>query len=157
MEIYQVSASSFYMSFIGESDIALLEVDIPFFLDSYSDIMFIDSTEYLSSFSFEGIFEFLSIQKGLDFIGFFEFLSILVFCFFCFLLDLPQSVCGDFSCESLGDEHIACLGARYGDDFSIATEVSNIAKKLYSECRCSHRVTIEKSEKNAKIPDKTKY
>ena len=144
------------MSSIRESDIALLEVDIPLFLYASADIMLIHSTEYFSIFPLEGIFEFLSVEQSLDLIGFLEFLPILILGLLCFFFDLLELIRSDLSCESLRYEHIPSLGARYSDDLPESTEVSNILEELYGECVCSHGTTIEKSLKNAKIREETK-
>lgn len=141
--------SGFYMTLIRELHIMLLEVDMPLLFDTRNNLMLIYPSENLSIFSLECKFEFLSIEEFLYLIGFLEFHASLVFCFFFFLLYLTESICCDFTGESLRDEHIASLSARYIDDIPLPSEVCDILQELYSESICSHVSMIAKREKNA--------
>ena len=137
-----MGASSLDMSLVRELHIVLIEVDMPLLAHARDDLIFIDPSEDLPIFAFQSISECLPIEEFLYFISLLELLSGLVFSLLFFLLDLLESLRCDLSCESLWDEHIPCLCARYIDDLSLATEVRDIGEELYSEKWSRHISTI---------------
>jgi hypothetical protein len=130
------------MSFAWEPHVSFIEFDIPLFLYTSDDFMFIDPTEDFPIFPLKGEFEYLSIEEFLYLIGFLELFPGLVFCFFLFFFELLEALSCDLAGESLRDEHIACLRARDLDDLSLVSDVGDIHEDLYSDEVGRHAYTI---------------
>lgn len=139
VKIDKMCTSSFDMSLIWKFYIMFLKINMPLLFDTSDDFMFIYSSKYLSIFSLESELEFLPIEKLLYYVSFFEFESSLIFRFFLFLDQLFHAFRSDLFGKSFRDKHIARLRARYFDDISFSSDMSDIGKEFHSEQVCSHK------------------
>lgn len=139
MKVDHMSSSGFYMEIVWEFDIFFFEFDIELLSDPRTDSMFIESSEYFFSFSFQSKFENLSFESFLYFKCLFETESCLILCSFFVEFYFFKSIRGNFSNYFLWDEWVACLRCWHLDDCSFATYMSNILEEFDGDFVCWHR------------------
>lgn len=133
MEIDEMRTGSFDMCFIREFDILFLEIDPIFLIDTISDLMLVEPTEDLGSFSFQGEFERLTIEFFLYVECLCETQSRLIGRSFFLNDDLLHSICCDLTSEFLRDEEVASLRTRDFDDLTSAPDIRDINEQFDRE------------------------
>jgi hypothetical protein len=130
MEIDEMSTSCFDMDSIGELDISFFELDTILLIETSADRVFIETTEYFFSFSFQSEVEFLSIELLLYLKCLFEAFTSLILGFFGIGFDFFKSVWSDFSGHSLWDQGVASLWYRYLNDSSLSSDMSDVYEEF---------------------------
>ena len=133
VEIDEMGTSSFDVCLVREFDIFFFEGDSIFLIDTTSDLMFIEPTEDLGSFSFQGKFERLTIELFLDVKCLCEAQSRLICGSFFLHFDLLHTIHCDLTSEFLRDEEVASLRTRDFDDLTSAPDIRDISEQFNRE------------------------
>lgn len=138
MKIDEVFTSRLDMGLIRELDILFFKIDPVFFRDSLPNCVFIESTEYLISFSLQCEDDPLSIELFLYIECLFESHARLILLSFFICFEFFESCCCYFTSDSSRNETIARLRSRDLDDLSFPPHMGNILEEFDCELVCCH-------------------